>query len=47
MTKLRAMIAETARERVWYREHGKSIEAAACAIRERALRDALAAVEAD
>ena len=47
------MIAETKAEREWFADrfrrtgnHGHSIEAAACAIREKALRDALAAVRA-
>lgn len=45
MTRLRSMIAQTANDRIWFRQHGRQIEAAACAIREKALREALAAVE--
>jgi len=38
------LIAETLYQRAVYRQHGHHIDAAACAIRERALRDARDAV---
>lgn len=51
MIKLQQMIDETRKERRWFVDrfrktgnHGHSIEALACAIREKALLDALAAV---
>lgn len=53
MARLNEMIAETQRWRVFHAEQhrrgvrGASIEAAACAIRETALRDAKAAILSD
>ncbi|HUU99274.1 MAG TPA: hypothetical protein VM487_26370 [Phycisphaerae bacterium] len=52
MAEIERMIAETVADRAWFamearrrRNHGMFIDAAACAIRERALRDALAALK--
>lgn len=52
MSEIRRMIAETVADRLYFANlyrvtkiHGHTIEAAACAIREKALRDALAAIE--
>jgi hypothetical protein len=46
IAKLEAMIAETKRLRVVNRMDGRQIEALACAIRQRALEEALAVVKA-
>lgn len=52
MIKLQQLIEETRKEREWFADrfrktgnHGHSIEAAACAIREKALLDAFYAVQ--
>lgn len=52
MGEIERMIADTVSDRAWFaararetRNHGMFIDAAACAIREKALRDALAAVK--
>jgi hypothetical protein len=45
VAEIEAMIAEAKRLRVQNREAGRQIEAAACAIRQRALEDALAAIK--
>ena len=53
MAEIERMIAQTHEDRVWFHNkarettpwnHGMLIDAAACAIREKALRDALGAV---
>jgi hypothetical protein len=52
MAEINAMIAAVRRDRLWFhnealksRNHGMLIDAAACAIREKALLDAMAAVD--
>lgn len=54
MAEIERMIAETAADRAYFaglyartKLHGHTIEAAACAIREKALRDALAAIRSE
>jgi hypothetical protein len=39
------MIAQVRSDRTWFRDHRHLVEAAACAIREKALRDALEVVK--
>ena len=47
MRELQEMLAEAIRLRTVNREAGRQIEAAACAIRQRALEDAIAAIKRD
>lgn len=45
MNEIERMLAETRGDRAEYRRVGRAIDAAACAIRERALEEALAAIK--